>query len=444
MPTIEELQPLLGEPREDLAVEYKTWLDLSNNEDKARIAKAAIALANHGGGFIVIGFEDQNHRLVPLARPANIPAVSQDGVNAAIRRFADPEFHCEMHNVPHPATQDIYPIIAVPGGMSVPVMSGRDCPGVIFANRCYTRKPGPRSEEPQTAEEWRTLLQKCLLAGREDMLDAIRAIVSGRVEPAELPPNAREQLHAFCEAARARWAELVRDLPNDAPARFPHGHYDMGFSLVGAQPANGLNELQARIEIAHRIKLTGWPAFLTLNRREWTPYPHEDFVEAWVGRTTAEGRNFEDPAHSDFWRISRDGKLYSVRGYHEDATDRVPPGRAFDVTLPVWRIAEGLLFAARLAETFEGVDAIAVECNFTGLNNRYLTSLNGNRALFNDRISRSDQITLTGEVSLEQVRDNLSEFMQELLRPLYERFDFFPLSRELVDTELGHLRGGRF
>ena len=44
----------------------------------------------------------------------------------------------------------------------------------------------------------------------------------------------------------------------------------------------------------------------------------------------------------------------------------------------------------------------------------------------------------------EQLRDNLVEVMYALLTPLYERFDFFQLPFELVETELGRLRSGRF
>jgi len=445
MPIIEELQPLLGEPREDLAAEYKTWIDLSTNEHKAVLAKAAIALANHGGGFIIIGFDDAGPQLVSVPRPANIPEVSQDSINAAIHRFAAPEFHCQLYNVPHPASQTIHPVIVVPGNMTEPVMSKRDCVGIIGQNRCYIRKPGPRSEEPQTGEEWRALLRRCVLAGREDMLEAIRSIVSGRVAPTELPPDAQAELHMFCEAAHARALELTDTLPADAPGRFPLGFYEMGFSLVGASAAPNLGELQNRLEIARQIRLTGWQAFLSLGTPEWAPYPHDDFVEAWVGRPVARERNFEDAAHSDFWRASRNGKLYTIRGYSEDGLpERAEPGRTIDITLPVWRIGEGLLFAARLAETFEDVEAIAIECRFTGLNGRVLTSLNGDRMVFNDRVSHTAEVTLRGQATLDQVRDNLTEVMHALLVPLYERFDFFLLSRELVETELTRLRNGRF
>ena len=45
-------------PTEDLDAEYKGWLDLHKEPDRANLAKAVIALANHGGGVIVLGFEE--------------------------------------------------------------------------------------------------------------------------------------------------------------------------------------------------------------------------------------------------------------------------------------------------------------------------------------------------------------------------------------------------
>lgn len=211
MPSIDELHPLVAEPREDLAAEYKGWLNLAETNHKAALAKAAIAVANHGGGFIIIGMRDDRAQLVSVARPDETPATTQDTVNAAIRRFATPEFHCQVYPVPHPETGVVHPVIVVPGGMTEPVMSKRDCPDVIAQNRVYIRKPGPRSEEPQTGEEWRALLRRCVQNGREHMLDSIRAIVSGRVEPVALVPNAAVELHNFAAEGRRRWLELVAD-----------------------------------------------------------------------------------------------------------------------------------------------------------------------------------------------------------------------------------------
>ena len=174
MPTQDELDAVVREPREDLAVEHKSWLDISERRAQATLAKAAIALANHGGGLIVIGMrgDDADGGLHLRVRPENLARHRQDDVNAAINRYADPQLHCELRFAIHPETRVEHSIVIVPGGARVPIMSRRDFEGVITSHRCYIRKPGPRSEEPHTAEEWRVLLNRCVQAGRDDMLDA--------------------------------------------------------------------------------------------------------------------------------------------------------------------------------------------------------------------------------------------------------------------------------
>lgn len=88
--------------------------------------------------------------------------------------------------------------------MTVPVMCRRTCEGIISQHRCYIRKPGPRSEKPFTAEEWRGVLERCVQARRENMLDAIRFIVHGHGSPAQTEA-VRNALETFGATARARW-----------------------------------------------------------------------------------------------------------------------------------------------------------------------------------------------------------------------------------------------
>ena len=442
MPPMDDLLSLITEPREDLGVEYKGWLDLTTNEHRAVLAKAAMALANHGGGHVVLGMAEVGGTPASVPRPDGVPEPTQDAVNAAVRRYASPEFHCQAYTVPHPATGVMHLVVAVPGGLTEPVMSRRDCPGVLLQNKCYMRKPGPRSEEASTPEEWRALLGRCLRAGREDMLDAIRAIVTGQVEPSPASPDAGTLLAAFCRQARERWATLVADLPPDEPARFPRGSFELGFRLVGAEPAPSLADLRERLALARRTRCTGWPLFLEMSSHGREPHIVDGAIEAWVGRRTGGGWRDDDPSLRDFWRASRDGELFSVRGFKEDALQGYAPGSAFDVTLPVWRAGEGLLFAERLSGLFAGVSAIAVRCSFTGLENRTLVSVGRMRAVFGDDVSRSGSIVLTGQPSPGQVRDNLVEVVHQLLSPLYELFDFFRLTPELVGEELAKMRRG--
>ena len=458
MPLKEDIQQLVDEPREDLAYEYKDWLDLKSNEHKATLAKAAIALANHGGGFIVLGFAEQGQALESQPRPEAIPEITQDAINEAIRRYVEPEFHCEMHKCICTVTGVEHPVVIVPGTLTVPVMSKRESQGVIAPNRCYIRKPGPRSEEPLKSEEWRTLINRCVRANRDDMLEAIRSIITGSVETQPPTPNAVDELRDYCTAAHDRWKELVSNEPDDSASRFPHGYYEMGFALVGAKPANSLAELQDRLSVARRIKLSGWTPFLELIKPEMRPYPHEDFIEAWVGRPVQDDWLDKGPSHCDFWRASCDGKLYTIRGYFEDSSrnhfnlvhvfednpgNHFNPGCVFYTPLPIQRIGEGLLFASRFAETFEGVDQIAIRCRFTGLNGRCLTNVYHGQFMPSGYYSRTDEVILTEQVTQQQVQDNLAEIIHPLLLRLYERFDFFSLPFNLVSQVLQELRNNR-
>lgn len=438
-----DLVSLITDPREDLSVEYKGWLDLRTNEHRAVLAKAAIALVNSGGGFIVLGFDEDADELRSVAPPPSAAGITQDNVNSAIRRFATPSFHLSLYTVEHPDTRVTHPILKVPQTLPEPVMSKRDCEGVISQARCYIRKPGPRSEEPHTPEEWRGLLQRCLRAGRDDMLEAIRSIVTGRIQDAQASASEKDLLEEFCETAYTRWKELAATLPPDADARFPHGFYEMAFSLIGAQPARDLVELQDRLSAARRVKLTGWTPFLDMSTPEWQPYPVDDFIEAWIGRD-ARDRAQRTAAHSDFWRAGMPGKLYTIRGYSEDSTSRLSPGTAIDATLPIWRVAEATKFAARLADTFPDTEAIAIRCRFTGLNGRALVSLSGRRAFFGDRFSRSDETLMRTQATIQQLNDNFAEVIQQLLKPLYEKFSFFELPMSLVEEELEELLHNRF
>jgi hypothetical protein len=223
MPKIDDLEPLLSASAEALDVEFKGWLDLRGNaEHQGLLAKAAIALANEGGGVIVIGFREDRPKLISEPRPAEIAAYDADLINGIIRRFAAPSFHCSLTLLPDPQTGHQHAVIYVPGDFGFPVISKSGIPGnTIRPHLCYIRKPGPESAPPENQADWERLLTRCLRNRREDMLDAIRNIVLGGVSPTPTTPSAVECQDTFVAAARAAWEALIKDLPDDAPARCP-------------------------------------------------------------------------------------------------------------------------------------------------------------------------------------------------------------------------------
>lgn len=247
----------------------------------------------------------------------------------------------------------------------------------------------------------------------------------------------------FVKKAEQRWAELVNDLPADAPTRHPHGHYVFDYEISNASVGSARSLLEALRQADH--KYTGWPVFWLPTREEIAPYPFDGGVECWLGQPDTE-RFFYDAAHSDFWRAALDARLYLRRGYEEDAADLLPPATVFDLTLPIWRAGESLLHAYHLAQALEAPSDAEVRFNarYAGLAGRELKSwANPSRIFFDIYRCRTGEASSAVSCRAADIGDQLSELVHKLLAPVYERFDFFELPVQLVKEELAKLRKDR-
>ena len=169
-----DLSDLVENPREDLGIECKAWLDLTEKLQRAKIARHLAALANHGGGYLVLGFSDD---LTPdQHRPTDVRIYNRDVFSDIVRRYLIPRFQCEVIRVAA-ANGEEFPIVRVPGHGSVPIAAkangptGRSGgPQGIRAGVYYIRKPGPESAPIIGAEEWAPLIRRCVLNDRDGLL----------------------------------------------------------------------------------------------------------------------------------------------------------------------------------------------------------------------------------------------------------------------------------
>jgi hypothetical protein len=436
------LADLLIDPHETLDVEYKEWIDIQgNNEHKATLAKALIALANHGGGFFVFGFAETAQGLaVAINRPANLAAYTPDTINSVVIAYAEPSFHCDLNIVAGPDGLQ-YPIISVPGGHRVPIKTKRDGPNgqIVRQNSYYIRRPGPQSEISQTGREWDELIARCISNGRSELLDQMRIILGGgaAIEPEQ---DVLLSTQAWLESSLARWAELVASAPGKSGVRFPHGHFAVAYRLVGALNRLPLSDLLEALR-QWVIRHTGWPMFSVPARQEVEPYIQNGCIECWRAR---DGQD-HGPAYSDFWRVSPDGKLFFIRWHQEDDPEyRRAPGKVFDIALPTWRVGEALLHAANMATAFGDRTAqVTMMVEWTGLRGRALTSLDGRRWISENHFAQQETFRNNLTVQADQIENSLPELVGTLVIPLYELFGFFRLPRVLPAEELARMRANR-
>ena len=88
--TVSDLSDLIAGANENLGVEFKAWMDTTDPEHRAKLARHIAALANHGGGYLVFGIDDKTRK--PLGATDLPPSsfgqdamsgVSTDGTKSA-------------------------------------------------------------------------------------------------------------------------------------------------------------------------------------------------------------------------------------------------------------------------------------------------------------------------------------------------------------------------
>ena len=434
---------ILANPTETRTIECKSWLDLSVNKNKAKLAKAAIAMANSGGGTIALGIsEDETNgkKLVCKQRPSDLARYSGDDVGAAINKYAEPELEPLLVFENHPDTGEEYAFVEISAGMQQPVFAKKQFDGEIDKLACYIRKPGPpRSEVPHTAQEWRDLMTRCVRASRGSMLDSIRIIMDGRPTDTTPTPSEEDQLREFMRTSNERWQERLEEegTDEDDVARLQHGYWAFAFSLLEVPTWSNREELRNALKRAK-------PGY---NTRLFTqdikpglaPYPVEGGIEAWLGNPR--WRRHSAPHGSSFWRATLGGQFYHLEGFYEDyewesRTKQTEPGTRHYKDCSLQLHAMMMRLAARLAGAADDAAEIVICSEFTGLKGRYLT---GSQAWWSPegdgrKCSNSAVVLQPRRFSLQQIDDNLVECLYDFLQQFYEMFNFAGLNKGWVES----------
>lgn len=428
------LADLLDDPREDLRTEIKRWLDLDDRAVQADLARELIALANHGGGLLLFGFTE-GHSGWSWTEPCPFPAelFSPDAINNICKRYAEPSFQCDVRHLRSSAGNN-HVVIEVPGGHRVPIRTKRGGPdgSKLRVDTYYVRRPGPESAPIGTGQEWDTLLKRCISNQREDLLDGFRAIVGAVGADGALGMLAQRPdapLVRWRGEARRRLDDLVSNSADSGAAdRYARGTFSSAYRLLDLPSQPSLPELLEALRNAEGHE-TGWPAWVVLQ-----PRPVDGAIQLW--------EDVPDAGHADFWRVTRDGKAFLLRGYQEDFWKGIEPGRFLSLTIPTLRAAECLLHASRLASAL-GANQIEFSVEWTGLRGRVLKALEGRRYIGRSLVSHQDTVTTSVEVEADAVSDALPELVKPLLDPLYEIFDFFQVPPMFYAEVVAELRGRR-
>jgi hypothetical protein len=438
--SLDQLSDLMEDPVGSLDREYTSWLNPKSESDSATIAKALIALANSGGGFLVMGFCEMSGNLIPQDnrfRPGD--EFDQELVNGIVEDFAEPPFHCSFRLVSNPNTGARHPVISASGSATVPIRAKRSFDSVLMAETYYIRRPGPVSEPPQSSAEWNELLRRALTNAAVQFSSELKDTAQAGAEVTYLREiNGLEQWLAQCDA---RFDEIVVELA-DVHSRYRHGYWTIAYEIAPVRKKPSLNELSEFLKRS-RGRETGWPPFWAPERVDRAPTSRNGLVECRIARPHI----WSKPARSDFWRVSPEGFAYLLRGYQEDALTAEAPGRIFDMVLPAWRIGECLLQASRFASCFGEDETMRFTARWRGLRGRRLAVMSSGGRYADplpERAAGQDEVRSTVVTTAQQILVSLPELVMDLTSPLYATFDFSPPPLDFYKNEMHAMRNGGF
>ncbi len=429
----DELQELLDNPNETLDVEYKAWLDLADNETRADLARHVAALANHGGGTIVLGTDDA----MGYAGPNPFPKVpcDRDVVAGIVKKYLDPPFQCDVFVVKSTVGNE-HPVIVVPPHGAVPVCAKAGGPIVngkskgITQGAYYTRKAGPESAAITAAAEWAPIIRRCAMHERAAILGAIDAALRGG---SSAPPDLTDALKTWHDAAHAVFLKDVTEA-KEPPPELGKAHWQLSYAIERSDrrevDPNELIDVLRRVNAEVRdLVRTGWSMFYVFTRPEIAPFFHTDIASGQGEKDFLECALVRDPEPKtdgfDMWRVAADGKATLIREYWEDQPAwnkqfNRTPGTWLSPNLMMRSLAEFVRHARGLAERFDTATAVAFRCEWHGLSGRYV--YNPDSHWFDARSSRSDHRVATGTWPVSMLTTGWPRIVAELCGPVARLF----------------------
>lgn len=421
------IQSTSNDPNEVLETEYKSWLNFSDNEVRADLARHIAALANYGGGSIVLGITNSMKFAGPNPCPA--PRCDRDLIASIVKRYLEPTFQCDVRDVVSSAG-NTHPIIIVPAHGAVPICAKASGPTVdnktvgIAQGVHYTRKPGPESERIQSAAEWAPIIRRCAMHDRAAILGAVDAALRGSGPASPTISDALKQWH---DAAHAAFLKDAGALSDRAKWHW-QGSYAIERSDGQILDVASLLEIlrQVHREVFDTVN-SGWnmidPQGVIDVRPSFQTDPNSglgdtDFLEFSALRSKV------GVSIADLWRVSPDGKVTVVRDYWEDTF--VPSGDMAPGTFlsPNWMtrsLAEIVRHAQAYTERFENPVSVSFRCEWQGLQGRILHSP---YALWSMRPTPAGDghRTSTGTFPVTMLGNGLPEIVAKLIAPLMRAF----------------------
>lgn len=443
------LDSLVSRLSEGLNVEIKTWIDPKADESIAKITKAVIALYNRNGGYLIIGFD--NKTLLPdqEGAPHDVKAAFHaDVIQGIVSKYSSISIEIQVGFVDLEGL--LYPVIAVPQGVTVPAAATKDLHGqdrkkpLIREDTVYFRTLGSNGT-PSTsaikATDWRDLLEICFDNREADIGRFLRrqGIEGANIfSPVLKSPTLKDRTRLILqEGARSRELSIEeRKLDPTAQVLLKRGSWEV--ALVFDPPKDvedSTRDFLSKVDSANP-EYTGWPAWLVstnFRNKADRPYKRET---AWESLVLGPGSE-----HLDFYRMHAQGQFYQSRILRDDMTTKVDPGTALDPRLAVYFVAEVIAVGLRFADAldFDADATLGFMFRWNDLRGRHIDHWLDNGLYSPHQETREDCVESYVEVPADTPASSIAPYVQRATSRLLGSFAGYELKSDAIEIEVNRL-----
>lgn len=430
------LSDLIEFPMETLENEYKRWIDLDDKVAQAKIAQHLAALANHGGGHLIFGFQD-DLTLDPNL-PPSIDKYNRDTFTGIVKHYLSPYFQCDVHIVTNKKGGK-FPVVRVPSHENVPVMAKADGPQDkkkkpqgIMIGKCYIRKPGPESAPIDSPQEWSELIRRCTLHDRDTLLSDFANIMRSSERTA---PNAQQRLDDWHKKVDKCFLDSLSNISSSSwPVSFKDNRYQLSYLISSNGEEFSPQQLkkvlmEVQNEVRNMMRIYGH-MFYQWNDPSLEPVFCPEETDGTGGNVLEANLIEELQEFPEFWRVAPDGRASLIRPYLEDRSkgfkDMVQEveGPWFSPETIIRETGECVIHAMLLAKRFESASQVSFRCTWMGLKDREIAEFNPSVYWRSGGKARVDERTTEKTYTTAELAAKWSTVVSDLVCPVLYVFGF--------------------
>jgi hypothetical protein len=460
------IQELLSRLAESLNVEVKRWIDPTAPNGIAKIVRAALALRNRNGGYLVIGFDDKTLQPDTSNEPQDVRAAFHvDKIQGMISRYSSEIFEIAVAFAEQDGRE--YPVIIVPEGIKTPVAAKGEllegskrliCHGDVYFRTLASN--GTPSTSLARPEDWRDIVEICFdnreadvgrflrrqLAGR-DITSLISALSQlGLAQNMPAVPTLRERAETLLNDGDERFHKALESRKLTADEKLlvdggSSGSWCIGLLIDPPHPARVPDQVFLTTIESANPSYTGWPIWLS--SRNFKDQHQAPIVKdrAWEALILS---NQGWAKHLDFSRFDPKGEFYLHRALQDDLSDTIEPRKWLDPIHVLIRVAEaiavGLAFAKALG--WKEDDArLGFAFRWTGLSGRGLASWANplSKLRRGGHLAHDNVVATFTELSLDTPVSAIAPFVDQATQDLFALFGGYKMPTEAVEEWVSRL-----